>query len=307
MKSMESILKDEVKKLENIIKTANSRLKTAPKGNLRVRVWQGKVEYYYKEGEEEIERQREEYNLKENNGKIENSDIKGENRNGRYLKKSEKNLAKGIAQRDYDAKVVKRAKERMKAINIFLDEYEKTSLKKIYEKTNPYRRELISASELSDEEYIKQWQSVKYEGKFFEKGDGEIVTEKGERVRSKSEKIIADKLSALKIPYRYECPIILNGGIKVYPDFTILKMPERKEVYLEHLGLMDDENYIESVVYKLNTYEKNEIYVGVNLFLTHETKKNPLNTRALDGFLRTAFCEEQEQKQDPRNCGRNDL
>lgn len=316
MKSMESILKDEVKNLESIIKTTNNRLKNAPKGNLRIRVWEGRVEYYYKEGDERKEKQPEEDDgKKESNSNAENinnaaninnvannsnaanrrkpgnQNKKEGGKNGRYLKRSEKNLAKEIAQRDYDTRVLKNAKERMHAINTFLNKYEKTSLKKMYEKTSPYRRELINVPELSDEEYIKQWQAVKYEGKPFEKGDGEIVTERGERVRSKSEKIIADKLNALKIPYRYECPIVING-IKFYPDFTILKMPERKEVYLEHLGLMDDENYIEGAIYKLNMYEKNKIYVGVNLFLTHETKKNPLNTRALDGFLRTAFCEE---------------
>lgn len=45
-------------------------------------------------------------------------------------------------------------------------------------------------------------------------------------------KIIADKLNNLGIPYRYEYPMILEGNIRIHPDFTILKMPERKEVYL---------------------------------------------------------------------------
>ena len=120
----------------------------------------------------------------------------------------------------------------------------------------------------------------------------EIITERGERVRSKSEKIIADKLYALGIPYRYEYPLVLSGNIRVYPDFIILKLPEREEVYLEHFGRMDDEEYVESVMYKLSTYEKNRIYLGVNLFVTHETSKNPLNTRALDGMLKSLFCEE---------------
>ena len=53
----------------------------------------------------------------------------------------------------------------------------------------------------------------------------------------------------------------------MYPDFTILKMPEREEVYLEYLGMLDDEKYMDMVMYKLNTYEKNGIYLGVNLLL----------------------------------------
>ena len=129
-------------------------------------------------------------------------------------------------------------------------------------------------------------------GKKFVDGDIEIITERGERVRSKSEKIIADKLFSLGIPYRYEYPLDLSGGVRVYPDFTILKLPEREEVYLEHFGMMDDTDYVEKVLYKLNTYEKNKIYPGVNLFITHETSKSPLNTRALDAILKKLFCEE---------------
>ena len=94
------------------------------------------------------------------------------------------------------------------------------------------------------------------------------------------------------IPYRYEYPLTLARGVRIYPDFTILKMPEREEVYLEHFGMMDDAYYVDNALYKLNTYEKNQIYLGVNLFITHETSKNPLNTRALDGMLRKLFCEE---------------
>lgn len=52
---------------------------------------------------------------------------------------------------------------------------------------------------------------------------------------------------------------------------------------------MDDENYIRTAMYKLSTYEKNNIYLGVNLFVSHETRKNPLNTRTLDGLLKNLF------------------
>ena len=79
----------------------------------------------------------------------------------------------------------------------------------------------------------------------------------------------------------------------MYPDFTILNVLTREEVYLEHFGLMDDINYVENMMFKLNTYERNGIYLGVNLFITHETSKIPLNTRTLDGLIRKLFCTEQ--------------
>ena len=163
-------------------------------------------------------------------------------------------------------------------------------MKQLYQEMNPLRRNLIEPVVLSDEEYIKQWQAVEYEGKRFADEEIEIITERGERVRSKSEKIIADKLYMLGIPYRYEYPVMFPGNIRIYPDFTILKMPERKEVYLEHFGMMDDAEYVGNVMYKLDTYEKNGIYPGEGLFFTHETGKSPLNTRTLDKMLKAWFC-----------------
>ena len=81
-----------------------------------------------------------------------------------------------------------------------------------------------------------------------------------------------------------------NNNFTIYTDFTILKMPERKEVYLEHFGMLDDEEYFEKMLIKLNTYEKNGIYLGINLFFTYETSRKPLNTKALNNQLRELFC-----------------
>lgn len=267
MKTMESVLRDEIKQLEIIIKEAQKRLKTAPQGHLRIMEKRNKPQYYYKSNEQKSS-------------------------NGRYMKKSEIELAKRIAQKDYDIRMVKNAQERVKAIRTFLVKYENSSLKQMYQQTNQYRRELIWAPIISDDEYIKRWQAVEYKGKAFAEEGSEFITERGERVRSKSEKIIADKLYTLGIPYRYECPLMLEGNIKLYPDFTILRMPEREEVYLEHFGMMDEESYVKHAMSKLNTYAKNEIYLGINLFITHETSKNPLNTKMLDKFFRELFCVE---------------
>ena len=258
-------------RLQNVIGEVKKRMSNAPQGQLRIARKRKGVDYYYKE-EDVVKR--------------------GKSSNGRYMKKEEYSLVVQLAQRDYDQNIYKKATERSGCIKEFLKKYQETSLEEVYSKTNEYRKKLITPVILSDEEYIKQWQEVSYKGKAFDDEENEIITERGERVRSKSEKIIADKLYSLGIPYRYEYPLTLVGGVRVYPDFTILKMPEREEVYLEHFGMMDDADYAENALHKLNTFEKNKIYLGVNLFITHETSKNPLNTRALDGMLRKLFCEE---------------
>ena len=262
---VKNMLEIEAKELRKIIKDVEKRIKFVAKGKLRVADTEKGFQYYL---------------LNE----------KSSNNYGTYIKKSEIQLAKEIAQSDYDSKVLKNAKARLRAIEKFLQKYENYSVKDIFEKMNPGRRALVDGLIISDDEYIKQWQSVNYVGKNFLDDAPEFMTEKGERVRSKSEKIIADKLFMLGIPYRYEYPLVLDGNVKVYPDFTILRMPERKEVYLEHFGMMDDIEYVNTVLYKLNTYERNGIYVGTKLFVTYETSRKPLNIKALDNMIREVFC-----------------
>nr|MBQ8253113.1 hypothetical protein [Lachnospiraceae bacterium] len=261
MKTMEHKLREEAGELKIIAEKAKKRLAGAPEGNLRVAKKRGKPEYYYKTKHDKE----------------------------RYLKKEEKQLVRALAQRDYDRKVVKNTEERIKAIESFLEKYERTSAETLFESIKPCRRELIRADLVTDAEYIRAWQEIEYKGKAFENCENEIVTDRGERVRSKSEKIIADRLYALGIPYRYECPLVLKPDIIVYPDFTILRMPERKEVYWEHLGKMDDMNYVEKMIYKLASYERNGIYPGDRLFMTFETGKKPINTRNLNDFIKTLF------------------
>ncbi|MGN0306936.1 MAG: hypothetical protein ACI4DN_01840 [Lachnospiraceae bacterium] len=268
MKKIEAQLRKEMKELESIINRSKKALQNVPEGYLRIVKKERGVEYYYKD---------------------ENRD---RGKNGRYIKKKEMKLAERIAQRDYDTGILANAEERKRAIKSFLEKYERTDLKKVYQKISPHRRELISPAILPEEEYIKAWQEVKYNNKGYKEETPEIITERGERVRSKSEKIIADKLNLMGVPYRYEYPLLLGNHLKVYPDFTILNIATKEEVYLEHFGMMDDREYVESVVHKLNTYGKNGIFPGVNLFITYETSKNPLNVKALDELIRKRFCAE---------------
>ena len=58
-----------------------------------------------------------------------------------------------------------------------------------------------------------------------------------------------------------------------------MNIKNRKEVYWEHLGRMDDSGYAEMAVKKIDMYEQHGIYPGENLILTYETKKYPLNLK----------------------------
>ena len=255
--------------LLTIINLTTDSTKNAPQGHLRISHSGKSVQYYYKFQEE---------------GKVEK-----QNKAGRYMRKEERKLAYAIVQRDYDLKVLYAARKNLKAIQTFLKEYKTDGLQEIYEQVNPYRKEIIIPRIISDEEYIRRWQNEEYKGKIFAEGMAEIYTNKGERVRSKSEKIIADMLNRYEIPYRYEYPIYLHRLGQIYPDFTVLDVKKRKQIYWEHFGMMDNNDYCEKALHKLDIYMKNEILIGDTLIFTHETSKRPLETAVIDKLIHKYF------------------
>lgn len=57
----------------------------------------------------------------------------------------------------------------------------------------------------------------------------------------------------------------------------------------EHLGKMDDENYVASNMRKLDLYEKNGYLLGESLIITHETSTASLNIKVVDFYIKTYF------------------
>lgn len=78
-------------------------------------------------------------------------------------------------------------------------------------------------------------------------------TRNGERVRSKSELIIANLLYEFNISYEYEKKLFYSKNKWIEPDFTI---NNGKEFYWEHLGMRGIENYDSKWLEKLNIYQK---------------------------------------------------
>lgn len=105
-------------------------------------------------------------------------------------------------------------------------------------------------------------------------------------VRSKSEVLIADALYDNNIPFKYECPLVLNGSI-YYPDFTCMNPYTKKIYYWEHFGLLDDANYANKTLAKENIYISNGIIPSVQLITTYETKEYPLVRKTIQRNINT--------------------
>lgn len=49
--------------------------------------------------------------------------------------------------------------------------------------------------------------------------------------------------------------------------------------------MMDDKEYCEKAIKKIETLEQNGIFAGVNLIMTYETKEHPLNVKVVDRLV----------------------
>lgn len=208
---------------------------------------------------------------------------------GKYLGKDKKGYAKQIAQKEYCLKLEKELKEYKKVLQKAYDLYQNRGLDNIYRELYPGRKILFDPLVNPIEDIIDEFEKLEYEGKSFDKENTtEFYSIKGERVRSKSEKIIADELYRYGIPYKYEMPIELenwNKKVLIYPDFTALNCRSGRRWIIEHLGMMDKPTYYESALYKLDTYEKNDILLGHNLILFHETSASPLSINVVRKYI----------------------
>ncbi|MCR5704794.1 MAG: hypothetical protein K6G85_09230 [Eubacterium sp.] len=247
---LRKLLINEKERLLNAGKIVRDRMKDAPQGKLRLGKSQGCVRYFYiKEGE----------------------------RKGIYIPKKEEELAKRLAQKSYDEKVLRLVEKRLPQIEKILKDYEENEIEKIYLKEHIARRKFIEPVEQTYEQKLVQWLSHQFKGKQFKMDTPVILSNNGLRVRSKSEKILADFFDSMGIPFKYECPLELEGYGVVYPDFTFLSRKTGKEIYWEHEGMMDNPNYAESAVKKIEMYENNGIFPGDQLILSFETSATAIN------------------------------
>ncbi len=253
---LKEMLLQEEKRLEKILTQVSERLKDVPDGALRLSFSKKWIQYYHC--------------------------MPGEKKNGKYIPKTNKALAFKLAQKSYDEKIRKLAEKRLAQIRKITADYEDDEVEKIFIYEHPERKKLIRPVEQTWEQQVEIWLSNNYKCKEFRDGIPVIMTDRGERVRSKSEKILADYFYRRGILYKYECPVYLPGFGKVYPDFTFLSKRTRQEIYWEHHGMMDEPAYAENAVKKIYAYERNHIYVGERLILTFETGKTVLDTKLIE-------------------------
>ena len=179
------------------------------------------------------------------------------------------NVVRGIAQRDYYEKLLPVIKKRLRILHEMELSYVSNEIENCFAKSCEARRKIITPVFETVEEKIHRFMEEEYEpGRFDNDNTTEFFTLKGERVRSKSEVLISDYLNRYEIPYRYEKPLELSDWNKIVvcrPDFTVMNKRSGKVFLYEHFGRMDDKDYVDTTMRKLDLYEKNGYLLGDNL------------------------------------------
>lgn len=253
----------ELEYLKNLRVQIENSLKVAPPGGMRAEMSKGKYPQFY----------------------TINVDAHGSIKRGKYIRKSQLDLAKAYSQKEYDSMMLDAIKHRENELMHMLKCEDGNGLGSIFQKLSPAKQRLISPYLLDDDDYVTEWlKKTTGERNGYVVANG-FSTERGEMVRSKSEKMIADKLYMRGVPYKYEAALHLKGTRVVYPDFTLLKISSREELYYEHFGMMDDPDYCKQALEKIDLYESCGIMLGDKLLATFESSRKSINMKNVDAII----------------------
>lgn len=249
--------------LEKIISYSDKTLADAPEGSLRCVKYGNSWHYFYRKN--------------------------GDTGNGLYLNKNQQKLIKKLAQKKYAKQLQKKSKAELSCIDELIRQYDDGNVDEVYSRLSDGLTDAIVPVVVPDDKFLESWLKTDYPENDYYDEVKIYKSLKGERMRSKSEVIIADMLTKNDIPYLYEKPLKLNDGSTMIPDFTLLQMKTRQEIFWEHLGMMDDAIYSEHATEKIQKYLKNGIFPSDRLILTFESRKTRLDIESIEKMILSRF------------------
>ena len=263
MKNMLNMALEEFEANQKLASRLEQLLKKSPEGRVEMTVANGRPKFYL----------------------ISRGDRK-------YLGRNKAGLIQKLIEKNYYKQLLRETRKTQTTLKRFLNDYDPEAQSHVYEQMHVFRKEQVTPLVMPFRDYAEKWLSehrarAAASPNTYPKS-GEFITNNGEVVRSKSEKIIADLLQRLGLYYVYECPLEVNGTL-LYPDFAILNPITRETWYLEHRGRMDQADYAEDALQKERLYASCGLFPGLGLIISEETLAHPLQTRDLENMIRRFF------------------
>lgn len=254
-KRFKDILTERYNVLSDTVERLKTELESFPEGRVYVKHQDNRYYYYQVNGDDE-----------------------------KYISKKDADTIRALVQKSYVSDVIRASECERDLIKSILDGYCAVTPEDVFNDL-PDERKRYASPVYFGHRFADNWANEQYDRSPV---TGGYITMKGDKVRSKSEVIIADRLWLNGIPYRYECPLMVNGKI-IHPDFTVLRLSDNKLIYHEHCGMADKNDYAENMVIRINDYNKEGIYLGDRLFLSFETSSTPLDVSVIDNLINTHF------------------
>ncbi len=176
-----AILKKAIKAAEN-----DRVAKTYPEGRLRISNTGSQKRYYHVISEEKPK--------------------------GVFITKNDQSIARKLAEKDYNSRFLELATEELSRLERMIHIISEDNADMAFERMSPGRQELVRPYILTDEILINDWLGKSFKINQFMPERKIYDTIKGEKVRSKSEALLANMFFEMKIPYRYECELRLKKG-----------------------------------------------------------------------------------------------
>ena len=190
-----------------------------------------------------------------------------------YLsKKTDKGIIEILVRKVYYSEVLASARKELKMVNELLKYERSQPLAVPFYKLPKEQQSIQNPVERSVEDRVELFRNLKFREKETRTGNYRVKTARGDYVRSRAEQLIADTLFEHNIPYQYEMPFRCHvEGIDLYPDFTIMDPVSGETVIWEHVGMLDNPNYVETFHNKMETYLLEGVFPGHGMILTFKT------------------------------------
>ncbi|MCQ2411634.1 MAG: hypothetical protein MJ057_01640 [Sphaerochaetaceae bacterium] len=203
----------------------------------------------------------------------------------KYIAKSDTQTLKRLAQNTYEKRLVSTARKEIAILDEGIRILSKCpDINDVYEQLPEAIKPYVYPNAVEDQ-FAQQWQNRRYSTNSMPI-DCELVTSRGEHVRSKIELLIGENLIKAGIPYHYEPAFKTKDGEVIYPDFYILKKSTGQIIIWEHLGKMDDDKYRKRNLWKIEQYAKSGFVIGKNLIVTFESKETTISTNMIQTIIR---------------------
>lgn len=256
-----ALLKKRTELYEILLYRAKKLLASMPRGILRYTNKKNEVQFFRRRNKKDI--------------------------NGVYITSKDVKTPQELAQKKYLDSLIKTAENDLKKIQKAIGLIESVETEGAIEgKDLPdILAKIVTPVIVSDEDYAKEWMSQR-SPVFDAFGNPDVPTQLGFNVKSKSEGMVIDTAVYYGIPIKYEPELTLPDGSYFRPDFVILDLSDRSEIFIEHFGCIDSDAYRDEMCEKINKYARNGIVLGKNFLATFETGRVKFDRETIAGMLK---------------------